>query len=287
MQRKKGRKVEPMKFIQKNNNNKNKIKKVERNNNTLKPRLTNNSTFVNLEKTNKGEKSLNKKYNNTTFKKDNSFYKKSKHNNSMSIDMDLNLNNNDNTSSQLNFNVLRNNKKEKENIILSINKHLYKGEKREIFKLNTNLTLPSLHKESPSKFINISNNKKKFEKITTNNFLKMMHLLSKYLINNNLIEDYSNPDNKRIMDEFSSFLNKNIKLNEKDDKDINIDDIKNGLKTERITKNENNLLNNIKNNFKNNKDNNSKTKYKNKNCKLNAIFNNIINKYNLLLENNK
>ena len=284
------RKVEPMKFIQKNNNNKNKIKKVERNNNTLKPRLTNNSTFVNdkyLEKTNKGEKSLNKKYKNTTFKKDNSFYKKSKHNNSMSIDMDLNLNNNDNTSSQLNFNVLRNNKKEKEKIILSINKHLYRGEKRDIIKLNTNLTLPSLHKESPSKFINIANSKKKFEKISTNNFLKMMHLLSKYLINNNLIEDYSKPDNKRIMDEFSSFLNKNMKLNEKDDKEINIEDIKYGLKTERITKNEKNLLNNIKNDLKNNRDNTSKNKYKNKNLKLNAIFNNIINKYNLILEDNK
>ena len=283
------KKVEPMKFIQKNNN-KNKIKKIERNNNTFKSRLTNNSTFVNdknLEKTIKREKSLNKKYKNTTIKKDNSFYKKSKHNNSMSIDMDLNLNNNDNTTSQLNFNVLRNNKKEKEKIILSINKHLYKGEKRDIFKLNTNLTLPSLHKESPSKFINISNTKKKFKKISTNNFLKMIHMLSKYLINNNLIEDYSNPDNKRIMDEFLFFLDKNMKVSEKNNRDINDDNIKYGLKTERITKNENNLLSNIKDDLKNNRDNISKSKNKNKNLKLNAIFNNIINKYNLILEDNK
>ena len=219
------RKVEPMKFIQKNNNNKNKIKKVERNNNTLKPRLTNNSTFVNLEKTNKGEKFLNKKYNNTTFKKDNSFYKKSKHNNSMSIDMDLNLNNNDNTSSQLNFNVLRNNKKEKENIILSINKHLYKGEKREIFKLNTNLTLPSLHKESPSKFINISNNKKKFEKITTNNFF--YNIYSGVLSLDRTLKEYYLLDSSSPFDYFIHVANSTNNIScSKTNRDNQIVDIK-------------------------------------------------------------
>ena len=322
--RNKEKKIEVTKFIQKNkvNNNDNKIKKNMRNSNYgLKHRNTNNSALLN-EKNNetsiRGEKIIKAKYKNNSFKKDNSFYKKVNHNNSMDVDMDINLHlNNDNSCTNLNYNILnaeKNIKAGNKQIILSINKHLYKGEKRDIYlnkifnefncqnnkdnndekknkskhnKLNTNLTLPSLHKESPSRFINNSNSKKKFEKITTQNFLKMMSMLNQYLINNNLIEDYSIPDNKKILDEFSLFLNKNIKImtiNNK--KDIGGENSNDGSKTDRVIKKDNNLTNNINEDLKNNQTNINKNKFKNKNRNLNEIFNNIINKYNIIVQNN-
>lgn len=322
--RNKEKKIEVMKFIQKNkvNNNDNKIKKNMRNSNYgLKHRNTNNSALLN-EKNNetsiRGEKIIKAKYKNNSFKKDNSFYKKVNHNNSMDVDMDINLHlNNDNSCTNLNYNILnaeKNIKTANKQIILSINKHLYKGEKRDIYlnkifnefncqnnkdnndekknkskhnKLNTNLTLPSLRKESPSRFINNSNSKKKFEKITTQNFLKMMSMLNQYLINNNLIEDYSIPDNKKILDEFSLFLNKNIKImtiNNK--KDIGGENSNDGSKTDRVIKKDNNLTNNINEDLKNNQTNINKNKFKNKNRNLNEIFNNIINKYNIIVQNN-
>ena len=322
--RNKEKKIEVTKFIQKNkvNNNDNKIKKNMRNSNYgLKHRNTNNSALLN-EKNNetsiRGEKIIKAKYKNNSFKKDNSFYKKVNHNNSMDVDMDINLHlNNDNSCTNFNYNILnaeKNIKAGNKQIILSINKHLYKGEKRDIYlnkifnefncqnnkdnndekknkskhnKLNTNLTLPSLHKESPSRFINNSNSKKKFEKITTQNFLKMMSMLNQYLINNNLIEDYSIPDNKKILDEFSLFLNKNIKImtiNNK--KDIGGENSNDGSKTDRVIKKDNNLTNNINEDLKNNQTNINKNKFKNKNRNLNEIFNNIINKYNIIVQNN-
>ena len=320
----KEKKIETMKFIQKNkvNNNDNKIKKNMRNSNYgLKHRNTNNSALLN-EKNNetsiKGDKMIKAKYKNNSFKKDNSFYKKVNHNNSMDVDMDINLHlNNDNSCANLNYNILnpeKNIKSGNKQIILSINKHLYQGEKRDVYlnkifkefnyqnnkdnndekkykskhnKLNTNLTLPSLRKESPSKFINYPNSKKKFEKISTQNFLKMMNMLNQYLINNNLIEDYTNPDNKKILDEFSVFLNKNIKiLNKNNKKDIDVENINDGSKTERVIKKDNNLTNNINDELKNNQSNINKNKFKNKNRNLNEIFNNIINKYNIIVQNN-
>ena len=230
----------------------------------------------------------------------------------MKTDMDINLKlNNDKSCTNLNYN-----KKEKD-IILSIDNHLYKGKKRQIDlkkiinefkfqnnkyindekkitskhkKLKTNLTLTCLNKESPSKFINKSGAKQKSEKISTQNFLKMMLMLNQYLISNNLINDYSNPDNKKILDEFSLFLNKNIKLKNANKCDLDDYIIDSGLKTERIIKKENSLINNINDEIKNNQININKNKCKNKtantNINLNQVFNNIINKYNIIIQNN-
>ena len=321
----KDRKIEPMKFIQKNNNNNKKIiKKVERNNNILKPRLTNNSTlshYKNIERKNKEEKSGITKYNNNTFKKDNSFFKKV-NNNSMSIDMDINLNLRKNeSSSKLNIHVHdedKINKIEKDKVVISINKHLYKGEKRDIclnkilneFNIQKNnvvnskkkksilnkgntkdMELPSLKNGSPSRFINIDCTNKKFEKISTQNFLKMMLMLNQYLISNNLINDYSNPENKKILEEIANCLNKNIKkdnnkITNKRMNDNNLDKNITGLKTERIITKDFNLNENINSDLKNNQPNNCKNKCVSKNLKLDSLFNNIINKYNLISENN-
>ena len=321
----KDKKTEAMKFIQKNKNDNNNIKKkkIERNNHALKHGNTNNSVLVfdkNLESTNKADKMLNGKYKNNSFKKDNSFFKKSNHNNSMTVEIDLNLKlNNDSSCTNLNKNISienKNIKKDKEQLFLSINKHLYKGEKRDIYlnkiinefnsaqkdkefsdsknnklhhnKLKNNLTLPSLRKESPSKFINNQTSNKKFEKISTQNFLKMILMLNKYLINNNLIDDYSNPDNKKIFDEFALFLDKHIKFKKSiKNKDIDNNDVC-GIKTERIIKKEKekNLNNNIKVDLKNNTKENKKNGNIYKNGNLNEIFNKVINKYNIIIENN-
>ena len=316
----KEKKIEPMKYIQKNNNNKKIMRKVERNNNILKPRLSNNSTlsyYKNIERKNKGEKTVVAKYSNNTFKKDSSFFKK-KSNNSMSIDNDINLNLRKNeSSSKLNINddgKDKNNKIDKDKIFISINKHLYQGEKRNIClnqilnefslqkkkvdnckkkksnynNLNTkDIEFPSLKNGSPSRFINSNGKNKKFEKISTKNFLKMMLMLNQYLINNNLIDDYSNPENKKIFDEFSNFLNKNIKKDNHKKKENDIDyDKSSGLNTERIIKKDVNLNDNINSDIKNNRINNSKNKCSSKNMKLDFLFNNIINKYNLISENN-
>ena len=316
----KEKKIEPMKYIQKNNNNKKIMRKVERNNNILKPRLSNNSTlsyYKNIERKNKGEKTVVAKYSNNTFKKDSSFFKK-KSNNSMSIDSDINLNLRKNeSSSKLNINddgKDKNNKIDKDKIFISINKHLYQGEKRNIClnqilnefslqkkkvdnckkkksnynNLNTkDIEFPSLKNGSPSRFINSNGKNKKFEKISTKNFLKMMLMLNQYLINNNLINDYANPENKKIFDEFSNFLNKNIKKDNHKKKENDIDyDKSSGLNTERIIKKDVNLNDNINSDIKNNRINNSKNKCSSKNMKLDFLFNNIINKYNLISENN-
>ena len=276
----KEKKIEPMKYIQKNNNNKKIMRKVERNNNILKPRLSNNSTLSHykiIERKNKGEKTVVAKYSNNTFKKDSSFFKK-KSNNSMSIDNDINLNLRKNeSSSKLNINddgKDKNNKIDKDKIFISINKHLYQGEKRNIClnqilneftlqkkkvdnckkkksnynNLNTkDIEFPYLKNGSPSRFINSNGKNKKFEKISTKNFLKMMLMLNQYLINNNLINDYANPENKKIFDEFSNFLNKNIKKDNHKKKENDIDyDKSSGLNTERIIKKDVNLNDNIK-----------------------------------------
>ena len=118
----------------------------------------------------------------------------------------------------------------------------------------------------------------------------MMLMLNQYLINNNLINDYSNPDNKKILDEFSLFLNKNIKSKNANKCDLDDYIIDSGLKTERIIKKENSLINNINDEIKNNQININKNKCKNKtantNINLNQVFNNIINKYNIIIQNN-
>ena len=117
----------------------------------------------------------------------------------------------------------------------------------------------------------------------------MMLMLNQYLVNNNLIDDYSNPNNKKILDEFSHFLNKNIKSKNNNKNDLDDYTIEYGLKSERISKN--NLINNINDEIKTNKLNNNninknKKKSKNINTNMNQIFNNIINKYNIIIQNN-
>ena len=53
-----------------------------------------------------------------------------------------------------------------------------------------------------------------------------MLLLNEYLINNNLFEDYSFQENKKILNNYSLFLAKNINTNNLESKENNINDKK-------------------------------------------------------------
>ena len=64
-----------------------------------------------------------------------------------------------------------------------------------------------------NKNTNIFNTKKIPNKIKTQDFIKMMLIFNEYLITNNLFEDYSNPKNKKLLNDYSLFLLKNAKIN--------------------------------------------------------------------------
>ena len=245
-----------MKYTQKNNNQ---AKKIERNSNNLKQRFTNNTSLCydknKIEKVNKDDKNIKIKGKNNSLKKDRSFIKKN-HSNSMDIDLNLDSNNENNSY----YKILNADK-------TALKKQLYKGIKSEMIlenifggfkssskkcfygiknkkysqdKSNPNFNLPSLNKDNTSKFINV---KKKSDKITTQNLLQTIMILNQYLIKNNLIVDYSNPDNKKILDELYTFLSKNIKIVEQSSKEY--DYVNNETKTQRIIKKENSLIKNI------------------------------------------
>ena len=252
----KNKKKDVMKYTQKNNNQ---AKKIERNSNNLKQRFTNNTSLCyaknKIEKVNKDDKNIKIKGKNNSLKKDRSFIKKN-HSNSMDIDLNLDSNNENNSY----YKILNADK-------TALKKTLYKGIKSEMIlenifggfkssskkcfygiknkkysqdKSNPNFNLPSLNKDNTSKFINV---KKKSDKITTQNLLQTIMILNQYLIKNNLIVDYSNPDNKKILDELYTFLSKNIKIVEQGSKEY--DYVNNETKTQRIIKKENSLIKNI------------------------------------------
>ena len=173
--------------------------------------------------------------------------------NSMLIDINYNINtdsnclnannNNNNISNNNSNNNDKKQKKDDNKLLLSIDKHLYKGQKRaisinDIGKMsventkkkpffsprnkknsinNQNTQSNLINQNTQSNLINQNSqnneiiiNTKSPNKIKTKDFMKMMLLLNEYLITNNLFEDYSNPDNKKLIDNYSSFLASNI-----------------------------------------------------------------------------
>jgi hypothetical protein len=67
-------------------------------------------------------------------------------------------------------------------------------------------------------------------KIKTNDVLKLMLFLNEYIINNNLLDDYYLPQNRKILDEYSQFLSSKINVNYPKEIDISIDNVVNKVK---------------------------------------------------------
>ena len=68
------------------------------------------------------------------------------------------------------------------------------------------------------------------DKVKTNDFLKLMLFLNEYLINNNLLDDYYAPINRKNLLDVSRFLASKIKLNFPQESDIAIDNVVNKAK---------------------------------------------------------
>ena len=89
-----------------------------------------------------------------------------------------------------------------------------------------------------SHFMNINNSQilkqfysKEFPlKIKTNEILKLMLFLNEYIINNNLLDDYYQEKNRKILDDYSKFLAGKINLNFPIENDISVDDFVNKTK---------------------------------------------------------
>ena len=163
------------------------------------------------------EEDTNKFSNIQKFKNLNSFSQKNinqaKRNNSNSMFIDINHKiDTENNILNIDNRMNKKEKKEENNQICSARKNSNKkeimvaslddienNEFENIIKINKNT--------------NIFNIKKASEKIKTQDFMKMMLILNEYLITNNLFEDYANSQNKKILNDYSLFLLKNINNN--------------------------------------------------------------------------
>ena len=163
------------------------------------------------------EEDTNKFSNIQKFKNLNSFSQKNinqaKRNNSNSMFIDINHKiDTENNILNIDNRMNKKEKKEENNKICSTSKNSNKkeimvaslddienNEFENIIKINKNT--------------NIFNIKKASEKIKTQDFMKMMLILNEYLITNNLFEDYANSQNKKILNDYSLFLLKNINNN--------------------------------------------------------------------------
>ena len=67
-------------------------------------------------------------------------------------------------------------------------------------------------------------------KIKTNNIMKLMLFLNEYLINNNLLDDYYDINNRNKLDSYSTFLCEQINIDFPQETDVNIDKMINNVK---------------------------------------------------------
>ena len=225
----KDKKKDILKYIQKGNKN----KKLKQNPIDLKTRNINKPKIFSEKCT---EEESNKLSNTQKFRNLNNSIQKDinsrKKNNSNSMLIDINFNiNSDNNNSNINNIDTKTNKEH--NKLFSIGKHLNKGEKREISindpgrngdeylnnlnnkkYLNENKNKKNISKNENNIIINNKNSistKKNTEKIKTQDFMKSLLILNEFLISNNLFEDYSTIQNKKMINDLSLFLSNNIK----------------------------------------------------------------------------
>jgi hypothetical protein len=235
----KDKKKDILKYIQKGNN---KSKKSNKINNDLKTRNINNPKIYleknNPEEENKFNNTLKLKNLNKSLQKENNSRKKH-YSNKMITDLKFNINI-DNSYINMNNNIEKQEKKEDNTLLYSFDKHLSEMQNKKLS--NKEYGKNDNEKKNKEKYFNgikkknnlkndqsnkiLNNTKKSANKLKTQDFLKMMLLLNEYLINNNLFEDYSFQENKKILDNYSLFLAKNINTNNLESKENNINDKK-------------------------------------------------------------
>ena len=275
------KKKDNIKYLQKGNY---KFKKKVQNNNDNKTRNINkpktNPEKNPPEETNKFSKTLKLKNVNNSLPKDTGLSPKNSSNSMLS---DINLNINTEASE-----IDKKRKKEVENKLLSpIDKNNHKIKKRtssndvgglvsdtsykknhfndKIKKNNKKKNENSINNSQSSKHINEKVEKvEKIEKIKINDFMRMMLVLNEYLIDNNLFEDISNPESKKILDNYSIFLTNNLKVNH-----VNKIEDKKEINNKNIKKNENENEKKDKDKKDNNDDKNNKDESDNKGDKNN------------------
>ena len=96
--------------------------------------------------------------------------------------------------------------------IVKSQKSIYKNKSQNQFNNKSNILKRIYSKEFPSK-------------IKTNDVLKLMLFLNEYIINNNLLDDYYIPQNRKNLDDLSIFLSSKIKSNYPRETDISIDNV--------------------------------------------------------------
>jgi hypothetical protein len=299
----KEKKKDTLKYIQKGNNKstKNKQNKIfSKFRFTNKPKVP-NERYMAEENNNKFNKTLKSKNINCSLPKESISLKKN-NSNHMLIDSDYNIHTDTN---YLNNKININDKKlknEDNKLILSSGKHLYKGQKRGMSIDERGKTKDdNMNKKIKFSIEKIKNNNQKTEmntktsqnKIKIQEYMKTMLLLNEYLINNNLFEDYSNPNNKEMIDNFSKFLANNIKT----DYSFTGNNLENNEMTNaalkiqrkwRKKKFDNYLKNNINeenNELKKMYVNDIVEKMKTKNNTITEIVDEIINNYNIIYNN--
>ena len=216
----KDKKKDFLKYIRKGNNKnkQNKQNKISNVRNSFKPKISYEKSV--REETNKFSNTQKLKNLNNTLQNENISGKKN-NSNSMLIDIKYIINDDNN-----------NNLNKDKKLLSSNNNHLYKGQKSPIsvndfgsddsenLKKKYFSGIKNLKINEKTNLKNNDNKRRCQNKIKSEDFMKMILLLNEYLINNNLFEDYSNPHNKKIIDNFSLFLANNINTNNFKSNDI-------------------------------------------------------------------
>ena len=237
------------KFKKKNHNN----NETKTRNNKVKPFSDKNQQ----EDTNKFSKTLKLKNENNSLPKDSSLGTKN-NSNDVLIDLNLNINTEDNNEND------KKGKKEGNNLVspLAKNNHKFKKRTNSANEETTdtsyknkffNEKIKKIKKAKENILINKSDSKQineKIDKIKIKDYMRMMLMLNEYIISNNLFEDYSNPESKKILDSYNLFLTNNLNINYENKIEIKNDKIDN--------KEENDKTN--KENDKNDKDNKDDSK---------------------------
>jgi hypothetical protein len=136
-----------------------------------------------------------------------------------------------------NYNDSLNNLEENIEKLKSINKPLYKKESSNISYKKCGYSSEHLghhymgsSTQNIHKILNQIYSKEFPNKVKTNNIMKLMLFLNEYLINNNLLDDYYDKNNREKLDVFSKFLCDKINIDFPQEDDVNIDKMVNSAK---------------------------------------------------------